>query len=124
MAVLKDLIEASLSDDKAQDIQIIDLRGHSALADYLVVASGTSTRHVASIAQKLCDRLSARGVKEVRTEGMTQANWVVVDTGDIIVHLFRPEVREFYNIEKMWSVTVPGSEGAAGIQSPGLGSLS
>ncbi len=110
MAKLKDLIEKSLSDDKAQDIQVIDLRGQSALADYIVVASGTSSRHITSMAEKLSERLAARGTKNIRTEGMGQANWVVLDAGDVIVHLFRPEVREFYNIEKMWTVAVPGSE--------------
>jgi ribosome-associated protein len=107
-AAFKDLIYKSLDDDKAQDIQVIDLSGQSALADYIVVASGTSSRHITSMAEKLRERLAARGTKEIRTEGMAQANWVVVDAGDVIVHLFRPEVREFYNIEKMWSVSVPG----------------
>jgi ribosome-associated protein len=110
VAALKDLIQKSLDDDKAVDIQVIDLSGQSALADYIIVASGTSSRHITSMAEKLCERLSVRGSKGVRTEGMAQANWVVVDTGDVIIHLFRPEVREFYNIEKMWSVPVPGSD--------------
>lgn len=109
-AKLKDLIEASLSDDKAQDIQVIDLSGQSALADYIVVASGTSSRHITAMAEKLRERLQARGTKDIRTEGLGQANWVVVDTGDVIVHLFRPEVREFYNIEKMWTVATPGAD--------------
>lgn len=74
----------------------------SAIADYMIVASGTSSRHVAAIAEKLKDRLAARGVSNIRIEGLTQSDWVVLDAGDIIVHLFRPEVREFYNIEKMW----------------------
>ncbi len=110
MTKLKDFIAESLSDDKAIDIQVIDLRGQSALADYIVVASGTSSRHITSMAEKLRERLAARGTKDVRTEGMGQANWVVFDAGDVIVHLFRPEVREFYNIEKMWSVAMPGAE--------------
>lgn len=112
VAAFKDLISKSLDDDKAQDIQVIDLSGQSALADYIVVASGTSSRHIASMAEKLCERLAARGTKDIRTEGMAQANWVVVDAGDVIVHLFRPEVREFYNIEKMWSVPAPGEHNA------------
>ncbi len=111
VTALKDLISKSLDDDKAQDIQVIDLSGHSALADYIIVASGTSSRHITAMAEKLCERLATRGTKDVRTEGMAQANWVVVDAGDVIVHLFRPEVREFYNIEKMWSVPTPGAEG-------------
>lgn len=104
---LKNFIEKSLSDDKASDIEVIDLHGQTALADYIIVASGTSSRHISSMAEKLRDRLSARGIKDIRTEGLTQANWVVLDAGDVIVHLFRPEVREFYNIEKMWSVSIP-----------------
>lgn len=88
--------------DKALDIVSIPLDAQSALADYMVIASGTSTRHVAALAEKLKERLEARGIKDVRLEGMTNSDWVVVDAGDIIVHLFRPEVRSFYNIEKMW----------------------
>ncbi len=88
--------------DKALDIVSIPLDAQSALADYIVIASGTSTRHVGALAEKLKERLEARGLKDVRLEGMTNSDWVVVDAGDIIVHLFRPEVRSFYNIEKMW----------------------
>lgn len=110
VAALKDLIVSSLDADKGVDIQVIDLDGHSALADYIVVASGTSSRHIVSMAEKLSERLTARGTKGIRTEGMAQANWVVVDTGDIIVHLFRPEVREFYNIEKMWTMDILGKD--------------
>ncbi len=102
---LKTYIAAALDSDKAEDIEVIDLRQHnSPLADFMVVASGQSSRHVAAIAHKLMERLSVRGVRDVRCEGMEQADWVVVDTGDVIVHLFRPEVREFYNIEKMWKM--------------------
>lgn len=107
---MKDLIVQSLDSDKALDIEVIDLSGQSALADYIVVASGTSTRQVVSMAEKLEERLSARGHKGIRTEGAGQGNWVVLDAGDIIVHIFRPEVREFYNIEKMWSVPTPGMD--------------
>lgn len=110
VAALKDLIVSSLDSDKGVDIQVIDLNGHSALADYIIVASGTSSRHIVSMAEKLSERLSARGTKDIRTEGMAQANWVVVDAGDIIVHLFRPEVREFYNIEKMWTMDILGAD--------------
>jgi ribosome-associated protein len=107
VAKLKDLVVASLNDDKGIEIETIDLEGKSALADYIVVASGTSSRHIASMAEKLRERLEVFGVKNIRVEGMGQANWVVLDAGDIIVHIFRPEVREFYNIEKMWSVPAP-----------------
>ncbi len=101
-AALKDLIVKSLDDDKALDIEVIDLTGQSALADFMVVASGTSSRQIIAMAEKLGERLSGRGHKHFRTEGAGEGNWVVCDTGDVIVHLFRPEVREFYNIEEMW----------------------
>ena len=106
---LKNLIVTSLDDDKATDIEVIDLSGQSALADYIVVASGTSSRQIIRMAEKLRERLEARGHKHMRTEGTGQGNWVVCDAGDVIVHLFRPEVREFYNIEKMWSVPGAGT---------------
>lgn len=117
---LKSLIEESLDSDKAIDIVAIELGEQSGLADYMIVASGTSSRHVAALADKLKDRLEARGVKGIRLEGMAQADWVAMDAGDIIVHIFRPEVREFYNIEKMWMTYQPhvvvsnpsGAEGA------------
>lgn len=111
---LKDLIVASLDDDKATDIEVINLSGQSALADYIIVASGTSSRQITRMAEKLAERLSARGHKHMRTEGMTQGNWVVCDAGDVIIHLFRPEVREFYNIEKMWSVPAAGGGATKG----------
>lgn len=103
----KTLIEKSLDADKALDIVSIPLKGTSALADYIIVASGTSSRHVGALAEKLRERLSEAGYKDIRIEGQGQSDWVVVDTGDIIVHLFRPEVRSFYNIEKMWTHHAP-----------------
>ncbi len=114
MGALKDFIVASIDADKAQDIQVIDLSGQSALADYIVVASGTSSRQITAIADKLRERLEGRGHKGIRTEGMGQGNWVVLDAGDIIVHLFRPEVREFYNIEKMWGLNTPITDTKSG----------
>ena len=99
---MKDLIAQSLDADKAEDIKTIDLQSQSAIADYMVVATGTSSRHVAALASKLKDRLETRGIKGIKVEGLAQSDWVAIDTGDIIVHLFREEVREFYNIEKMW----------------------
>lgn len=92
----------SLDADKAEDIETIDLRGQTAIADYMIVASGRSSRQVGALAEKLQDRLKAMGYKDVRIEGREQCNWVIVDAGDVVIHLFRPEVREFYNIEKMW----------------------
>lgn len=82
----------------------IDLKGKSDIADYLVVASGRSSRQVASMAEKLTQRIKEQGFGTAQTEGLPQADWVLVDATDIIVHLFRPEVRDFYNLEKMWSV--------------------
>ena len=99
---MKDLIENALNSDKASDIVCIDLTGQSIVSDYMIIASGTSSRHVGALAEKLKDRLQARGVKNIKIEGKEQSDWVVFDAGDVIVHLFRPEVREFYNLEKMW----------------------
>lgn len=109
LSTLKDLVVQSLDDDKAFDIEVINLAdqsalSESALADYIVVASGTSSTQTIRMAEKLKDRLSARGIKNIRIEGGSAGDWVVLDIGDVVVHLFRPEVREFYNIEKMWSM--------------------
>ncbi|HPF78581.1 MAG TPA: ribosome silencing factor [Alphaproteobacteria bacterium] len=113
VSALKDLVVQSLDDDKALDIEVINLAdqsglSESALADFIVVASGTSSTQTIRMAEKLKDRLNARGVKNVRIEGASQGDWVVLDMGDIVVHLFRPEVREFYNIEKMWNMPIIG----------------
>lgn len=97
------LVLGRLDDMKADDITQIDLRGKSAIADYLVVASGTSNRHVGSIADRVVDDLRKAGIAKPRVEGMPNCDWVLIDAGDIIVHVFRPEVRDFYGIEKMWS---------------------
>lgn len=99
---MKSLIEQSLDADKAEQIETIDLKGQTDIADYMIVASGTSTRHVGALAEKIQERLKARGYGDVRAEGLADCNWVVVDAGDVVVHIFRPEVREYYNIEKMW----------------------
>ena len=98
---IKDKIIRSIEDDKGEEIVVIPLAGRSALADYMVIASGRSTRQVASMAEHLRESLGKIGAK-MRIEGLGEANWVVVDCGDVIVHLFRPEVRGFYNLEKMW----------------------
>lgn len=99
-----DLVLASLEDSKAEDIAAIDLRGKSALADHMVVASGRSHRHVTAVAEHLLRDLKDQGHGAAKVEGLQNGDWVLIDTGDIIVHIFRPEVRSFYNIEKMWSV--------------------
>lgn len=103
MEQLKSLIETSLDDDKAENIVSIDLAGKSSFADYMIVATGRSQRHVSTLADKLSDRLKERGMPPLSTEGKESGDWVLVDCGDIIVHLFRPEIREMYNLEKMWS---------------------
>lgn len=105
-SALKDFVVSALDNDKALDIETIDLKDKSALADYMVVASGTSTRQVIAMADKIKDRLSAYGYKSIKLEGVNEGNWVIVDAGDIVIHLFRPEVRDFYQIEKMWQVPV------------------
>src|SRR4051812_36165651 len=93
---------ASLEDSKAENIVSIDIQGKSSLGDYMVVASGRSHRHVTAVADSLIKSLKEAGLGQARVEGLANADWVLVDAGDIIVHVFRPEVREFYNIEKMW----------------------
>lgn len=98
---------ARLDDDKAEDIVSIDLHGKTTIADYMVVASGRSQRHVASTAEHLVEALKERGVKGIRIEGLPAADWVLIDASDVIVHIFQPEVRGFYNIEKMWSGARP-----------------
>ena len=95
-------ILSSLDDDKAEDIVTIDLRGRSAMADHMVIASGRNARQVASIAEHLIDRLKQDTGRSARIEGKDTGDWVLIDTDDVIVHVFRPEVREFYQLEKMW----------------------
>ena len=93
---------SSLSDDKAEDIVQIDLRGKTAIGDCMVVCTGRSSRQVAAISEKLVERLKAQFRITARVEGKNTGDWVLVDVGDVIVHVFRPEVREFYQLEKMW----------------------
>lgn len=99
---LRDLILASLDDDKAEDIVPISLKGRSTMADYMVVCSGRSSRQVAAIAEKLIGRLKAGAGVVARVEGREVGDWVLIDAGDVVVHVFRPEVRAFYQLEKMW----------------------
>ena len=104
MEPLLALIHTSLDEDKAEDIVTIDLTGRSSLSDGIVVASGRSQRHVAAIAEHLAVRLKEAGRGPPHVEGLTQADWVLIDAGDFIVHIFRPEVRAYYDLEGMWSV--------------------
>lgn len=97
-----DLVVTSLTEDKAEDIVQIDLRGRSEIADYMVICSGRSTRQVSALAEKLVERTKSATGQSARIEGKSQGDWVLIDTGDVVVHIFRPEVREFYQLEKMW----------------------
>jgi ribosome-associated protein len=106
-SALEDLILARLDDDKAQDVVFIDLKGKSPVADGLIVASGRSHRHVGALADHVLRVLKDEGYGRARVEGLPHCDWVLIDTGDLIIHLFRPEVRSFYNIEKIWSVEPP-----------------
>jgi len=100
---LHKLVLQSLDDDQAQEVVSIPLAGKSNIADHMVIASGRSTRQVASMAVKLADKIKERFGKIVRVEGLPAADWVLIDADDVIVHLFRPEVRNFYNLERMWA---------------------
>ncbi|MAY20609.1 MAG: ribosome silencing factor [Erythrobacteraceae bacterium] len=105
------LVMRQLDDDQAQEIVSIPLEGKSSVADHMVIASGRSTRQVAAMAQKLAEKVKQAGYGSARIEGLPAADWVLIDAGDVVVHLFRPEVRSFYNLERMWSFE--GSEAAA-----------
>ena len=107
-------ILTSLESDKAEDIVQIDLRGKSSIGDYMFVCSGRSSRQVTAIAEKLVERLKEEFGIPVRTEGKETGDWVLIDTGDVVVHVFRPEVREFYQLEKMWLPNHPASDQARG----------
>ena len=104
---LLDLVITSLENSKAEDIVTLELDPGAALADAMVVASGRSARHVSAIAERLMDDLRKAGFKGYSVEGLENADWVLIDLGDIIVHVFRPEVRELYNLEKLWSPHAP-----------------
>ena len=100
------MIEASLDADKAEDVSSIDLAGKTSIADTMIIASGRSPRHVGAMADHLVQKLKARGIMPT-VEGQPTCDWVLVDAGDVVVHLFRPEVRAFYNLEKMWGGDAP-----------------
>ena len=106
---LLDLVETSLDDDKAQATVVIDLAGKTSLTDYMVIASGTSQRQISAMATNLRDKIKASGIDHVSIEGQSQCDWVLIDAGDVIIHLFKPEVRDFYNLEKIWDT--PAGEG-------------
>lgn len=107
-------IRSDLEDMKAEELVEIDLRGKTSLADTMIIATGRSNRHVASIAEHTIESLKRHGHGPVRNEGLPHGDWVLIDAGDVIVHIFRPEVRGFYNLEKMWGADRPGERIAAG----------
>jgi ribosome-associated protein len=99
-----------LDEAKAEDIVSIDLNGKSSIGDFMVIATGRSDRHVGAVAEQLRKHLKDAGYDSVRVEGLQTCDWVLIDAGDILVHVFRPEVRDFYNLEKMWSASRPGDQ--------------
>jgi ribosome-associated protein len=102
------IVLSRLEEMKAEDVVTIDLNGKTSIADFMVVASGRSNRHVGSVADNVVQELKKAGRKDIRVEGQPHCEWVLIDTGDVIVHVFRPEVRDFYGLEKMWA---PGRAG-------------
>lgn len=117
-AELLRLVEASLDDDKAETVVVIDLAGKTEIADFMIIANGSSRRHVGSMADHIQRKMKAVGFKSVKVEGLDNCDWVLIDGGDVIVHLFRPEVRDFYNLDKMWigpvGTSTPDAEPASG----------
>jgi ribosome-associated protein len=103
------VVLASLDQAKAEDTVSIDIAGKTTIGDHMVVASGRSDRHVSAIANRLIEDLKKAGGTDIRVEGLRACDWVLVDAGDVIVHIFRPEVRAFYNLEKMWRADHPGA---------------
>ncbi len=109
---LLECIEKALDDGKAEDVVVIDLHGKTSIADHMVIATGRSQRQVAALAERVLTELRERGHVRASSEGMRQGDWVLIDAGDVIVHLFRPEVRSFYNLEKMWGAHLDEAAGA------------
>lgn len=110
IAEVSKMILDRLDDDKAENIIEIDLMGKSSIADTMIIASGRSTRHVGALADHLSRTFKERGITGVRIEGLQNCDWVLLDAGDIVIHLFRPEVREFYNLERIWGAETPSSD--------------
>ncbi|HLJ19139.1 MAG TPA: ribosome silencing factor [Stellaceae bacterium] len=110
---LLDCIEQALDDGKAEDVVVIDLHGKTSIADHMVIATGRSQRQVSALAERVLTALRERGSARASSEGMRQGDWVLIDAGDVIVHLFRPDVRGFYNLEKMWGAELDDAGGAA-----------
>ena len=113
------LVLQSLDDDKALEPVVIDLAGKTTMADYMVVATGTSQRHLAAMAEKLIERLKAAGRGDIRAEGLGDSSWVLIDANEVIVHLFRAETRSFYDIERLWQMSPPPERGTGGLEVTG-----
>lgn len=99
----EDLVLNCLEEDKAENILAIDLKGKSSLADTMIIASGRSKRHVGALADHIVRKLKSKGLEGLKPEGIENCDWVLIDTGDLVIHIFRPEVREFYNLERLWT---------------------
>ena len=110
---LLERITQALDDGKAEDIVVIDLLGKSSIADHMVIATGRSQRQVSALAERVIGALNEKGKPRPAAEGMRQGDWALIDAGDVIVHLFRPEVRAFYNLEKMWGAALPDAGSAS-----------
>ena len=108
--ILNTIVEKTLDVGKAENIVSISLNGKSSIADHMIIASGTSARHVSALANQLSRKLKKEGYTILSIQGQSEANWVLVDAGDVIIHLFRPEVRDFYNLDKMWLTPQDGIE--------------
>jgi ribosome-associated protein len=113
------LVLQSLDDDKALEPVVIDLAGKTTMADHMVVATGTSQRHLAAMAEKLIERLKAAGRSDIRAEGLGDSAWVLIDANEVIVHLFRAETRSFYDIERLWQMSPPAERGTGGLEVTG-----
>lgn len=115
------VVTSSLDDDKALDVTVIDLEGKASITDYLVIASGTSQRQIGAMAEHLLQKVKSQGVTSVAVEGATQCDWVLIDVGDVVVHLFRPEVRSFYALERLWGGPPYRQAGAANVPGEAYG---
>lgn len=109
---LRDLVIDALQDMKGMDIHTLDVRGMTAITDFMIIASGTSDRHVKSLARNVLDQARSAGVKPMGIEGEQEGEWVLVDLRDVVAHIMRPQVRDFYNLEKLWGMDVPAAETA------------